>query len=417
MTYLSRTAKLGIAAETTDATWTAPAFTIPFEAGTRFADHILQLHDTTIRASDVVEDQDLQQGPYWSDWTVNTLAYPDLAGWFLRAMIGPDQYTPGVVTTFAAGSQPGATSISLAAAPPAGAVLELGSGATLEYAQAGTPTGAGPYTVPVASPATGLRYAHSTGEAAQSQAAHLFQQNRPAGPLWPSWSLTTDDGVETLGWPGCVLGALTIRVSADDRVSFATTWNGYPPVSEATFTENESTTQAPSGWGWTITTAGGASTRGLTLDLTLARALDVVRCAGQQAPLVIVPGPLKTTAAYRAIFDTPADLNLYRQALQQPAVWTIAQPAGLGGATITVTVTRSGWTDGAVSLDDPGRYVTAGFKLAGIANTTDSPASGVTQVQLKNFWQQSYGGTPMLDEAGSALLDESSGLINDQAGG
>jgi hypothetical protein len=389
VTYLSRTARLGIAAETTDATWTAPAFTIPFEQGTRFRDQIIQLHDTTIRASDVVEDQDLQQGPRWTEWTLNTLGYADWAGWLLRAMVGPDQYTPGVVTTFAASSNPGATSVSLAAAPPSGSVLQLGAGATQEYAQAGTPTGTGPYTVPITAPSTGLRYAHAAGEAAQSQAVHLFQQHRPVGPLPPSYSLTTDDGVETLGWPGCILGALTIRVAADDRVSFATTWNGYPPVAEAQFTEAESSVQAPSGWGWQITTAGGTSTRGLTLDLTLGRGpLDVVRCAGQQAPLVIVPGPLKTTANYRALFDTAADLNLYRQALQQPAVWTFGQPLGLGGSVIQVTLTRSGWTDGVVSLNEP--YVTAGFKLAGVANTTDSPASGVAQVRLANFWQQSY---------------------------
>src|SRR6185437_480082 len=254
-----------------------------------------------IRASDVVEDQDLQQGFYWSEWTLNTLGYADWAGWLLRAMVGPDQFAPGVVTTFAAGSNPGAVSVSLAAAPPAGSVLQLGTGATLEYAQAGTPTGTGPYTVPVTGPAGGLAYAHQAGEAAESQATHLFQQNRPVGPLPVSYSLTTDDGVETLGWPGCILGALTMRVTADDRVSFATTWNGYPPVGEAVFAENESTVQAPSGWGWQITTAGGTSTRGLTLDLTLGRGpLDVVRCAGQQTPLVIVPGPLKTTASYRA---------------------------------------------------------------------------------------------------------------------
>jgi hypothetical protein len=388
MTYLSRTAKLGIAPEPADATWTPPAFTVPFEAGTRFRDQIDQLHDTTIRASDVVEDQDLQQGYRWTEWTVNTLGYPDWAGFLLRGMVGPDQYTPGLAARFATASNPGAKSVSLTAAPTAGTVLQLGTGATLEYAQAGTPTGTGPYTVPIASPAVGLQYAHAAGEGAQGQAVHLFQQNRPVGPLPVSWSLTTDDGVETLGWPGCILGALTIRVNADDRVAFATTWNGYPPVTEATFTENESTVQAPSGWGWQITTAGGTSTRGLTLDLTLARALDVVRCAGQQTPLVIVPGPLKTTANYRALFDTAADLNLYRQALQQPAVWTFAQPLGLGGSAMQVTLTRSGWTDGTVSLDTP--YVTAGFKLSGIANTTDSPHSGVAQVQLRNFWAQSY---------------------------
>lgn len=392
MTYLARTAKLGIAAEATPANWAAPTFTVPFEQGTRFRDRITQLYDTTIRARDVTDYQDIAQGMYASDWTVNTLAYGDWAGWLFRAVVGPDQYTPGVVTTFAAGAAPGATTISLAAAPASGSVLQLGAGSTLEYVQAGTVTGAGPYSVPVTSPVTGLRYAHGSGDAAQSQAVHLFQQNRVVGQAWPSYSLTTDDGAETLGWPGCILGSLTIKVTAQDRVSFATTWNGFPPVAEASFTEAESSVQAPSGWGWQITTAGGTSTRGLSLDLTIARELTPrPMLNGQQAPYLIFPGALRTTGSYKAIFDTTADLDLYRQALQQPAVWTFGQPVGLGGASITVTLTRSGWTDGEVSLDDPSRYVTAGFRLAGIANTTDSPHSGVAQVQLQNFVNSQYG--------------------------
>ena len=100
-------------------------------------------------------------------------------------MIGPDQYTPGIVTTLAAASQPGATSVSLVAAPPADAVLMLGTGSDIEYAQCGTPTGSGPYTVPITTPSGGLRNAHAAGEPAQSQARHLFQQNRTVGAAWP----------------------------------------------------------------------------------------------------------------------------------------------------------------------------------------------------------------------------------------
>lgn len=391
MTYLARTARLGIAAEPTPANWAAPTFTVPFEQGTRFRDRITQLYDQTIRARDVTDFQDIQQGMYASDWTVSTLAYGDWAGWLFRAMVGPDTYTPGTATTFAAGANPGAKTISLAAAPPAGSVLQLGAGSTQEYVQAGTPTGAGPYTVPVAAPAAGLRYAHATGDAATSQATHLFQQNRVVGQPWPSYSLTTDDGTETLGWPGCILGQLNLRVTAQDRVSLTSTWTGFPPIAEAAFAEAETSVQAPSGWGWTVTTAGGPSTRGLSLDLALARELTPrPMLNGQQAPYLIFPGALKTTGTYQAIFDTPADLDLYRQALQEPAVWTFGQPVASGGASITVTLTRSGWTDGEASLNDPSGYVAAGFKLAGIANTTDSPHSGVAQVTLMNFWQQSY---------------------------
>lgn len=388
MTYLSRTAKLGIAAEPTDATYAVPQFTIPFERGTRFSDHIIQLHDNTVRASDA-DLQDVQQGPYWTDWTISTLGYPDWAGWLLRAMIGPDQCAPGVATTFAAGCAAGATSVLLAAAPPSGSVLMLGTGTTLEYAQAGTPTGTGPYTVPVAGP-YGLLHQHAAGDPVQSQATHMFQQNRPLGVPWPSYSLTTDDGVETLGWPGCILGKLQARISDTGWLRFTATYSGYPPLSEATFTENEPAAQPPAGWGWQVTTAGGSSTRGKTLDLSLSRVLDIVPCLnGQQSPYVIATGPMRTSGTYSAIFDTTADLDLYRQAIQEPAVWTFTQPVLQGGSSLTLTLSRSAWTKGTVSLEDT--YVTADFSLAGVANVTDSPHSGVASATLVNYVQTPYG--------------------------
>jgi hypothetical protein len=382
---LSRTARLGIASETTGSVYVAPAFTIPFEHGTMYRSRIVQLTDRTVRGSDA-DTQDIQQGPYWSEWTVQTLGYADWAGWLLRAMIGPDQFTAGTMTTFAAPSGPGATSVSLNAAPPAGSVLRLGTGASQEYAQCGTPTGSGPYTVPVTTPAAGLRSGHAAGDPGQSQATHVFTQNRPYGTIWPSYSLTTDDRVDQLGWPGCILGSMRIRVNADGRLIFTATYSGFPPVSTSTFTESESGIQSPSGWGWQIITAGAPSTRGVSLDLTLSRVLDIVpACDGYQAPLGIFPGPMRTRGRYAAIYDTPADLNLYRQAIQQPAVHTITQPVLAGGGSLAITMSLSGWTQGAVSL--AGEYVTAGYALDGIANATDS---GVSQAVLQNFVQAAY---------------------------
>src|SRR5579859_1244835 len=99
MTYLSRTAKLGIAAEATPAGYLAPQFTIPFLSA-RFNDAITQLLDRTVRNTDT-DLQDIRQGPYWSDWAITTDAYPDWAGWLYRAITGPDTFTAGVATTFA----------------------------------------------------------------------------------------------------------------------------------------------------------------------------------------------------------------------------------------------------------------------------------------------------------------------------
>jgi len=388
MTYsvLSSDAKLGIAAEPATAVYETPTFTVPFTSGTRYRSAITQLYDTTIRARDT-DIQDIAQGHYWSDWTLAAEAYPDWAGWLFRAMIGPDVFTPGTVTTFAQASEPGATSVLLAAAPPPNAVLQVGTGTTLEYAQAGTPTGAGPYLVPIAS---GLQYAHAAGDPAQSQAAHLFQQDRTTTTAWPSYSLTTDDGVDQLGWPGCCLGRVRLQIHDTGYARLVSDWSGWPPATVATFPEAQSTAQPFAGWSWAITTAGGTSTRGVSLDLALTRPLDIVlTCDGSQAPYVISPGAMRVAGSYKAIYDTPQDLNLYREAIQQPAVWTLTQPPLLGGASIAVTLSLSGWTAGAVSLEET--YVSASYKLSGIANLADSPSYGVSSVSLANFTQAPYG--------------------------
>jgi hypothetical protein len=306
-------------------------------------------------------------------------------------MVGPDQFTPGTVMTFAQPAMPGAASFYLAAAPPAGAVLQLGTGTSTEYIQAGTPSGTGPCLVPVAQPSYGLRFRHLAGDSAQSQARHVFRQDRTFATAWPTYSLTTDDGVDVLGWPGCTLGRLRLQVSKDGYAKLGSDWNGWPPVTASTFTDAQSSAQPSGGWEWDITTAGGTSTRGIALDLALTRTLDIVPTlsGGFQGPYVIGPGPMRASGTYKALYDTPADLNLYRQAVQEPAAWTLAQPLLQGGCSIAVTLSLSGWTQGAVSLEE--EYVTADYRLSGIANTADSPSYGVSSVTLVNFVNSAYG--------------------------
>jgi hypothetical protein len=385
MTVLSRMAKLAIAAETVPGTYQPPAFTVVFSRA-RYKQHITPLRDTACRGSDSAE-QDLLQGPAWSEWVIPSDLYPDLVGWYLAAMIGPDDCTPGVTTTFAAAASPGAASISLDAAPAAGAVLMLGSGDTLEYAEIGTPTGSGPYSCPVVLPASGLLYAHDSGDAAASQATHVFSQQGAGGVFaWPMFSLTMDDGTGPLGWPGCVFGSLAINLSKDGTGSLQASCSGFPPAAQDTFTYDASPAQPMQGWQWVITQDGTASTRGLSMALTLTRALQVQPCInGQQAPLIIWPGPLKADGSYSAIFEDDSDLGLYVSGAQQSCVHTVTQPVLAGGCSLSLTMPRSGWWDGEASQEDV--YLSARFSLSGIA---DPPGGAAFTATLVNFWQSAY---------------------------
>src|ERR1700691_2123024 len=152
MTFLSRLTKLGGAKETTQYTYLAPTFSVPFTTAS-YEDVIGQLRDESVRATDTVL-QGIQQGVWNSMWDMEVNAYADVTGQWLRAIIGPDTVTAGVSTTLSTGTSAGATSISVAASITSGSTIQIGTGATTEYAITGTPSGSGPYTIPIATPAT-----------------------------------------------------------------------------------------------------------------------------------------------------------------------------------------------------------------------------------------------------------------------
>ena len=383
MSALSRTAKLGIAPESVPGVYEVPTFSVIFSKGARYKQVILPLRDTALRGSDSGL-QDVQQGPTWSEWTIPSDCYPDLIGFWLSSLIGPDTCTPGVSTTFTAAADAGASSISLAAAPAAGAVLMLGSGDTLEYAQAGTPTGRGPYTVPLES---ALLYGHPDGDPAMSQSQHVFTQNQE-GPTfsWPRWSLTMDDGTGPLGWPGTVISGLQVKISAEGIAKLIATATGFPPATVGTFDWAGSAAQPVYGWSWGITTGGGASTRGLSLDLNLHRVTEPIpTVSGQQQVLGIWPGPLQADGTYVAIFEDQSDMDLFTGAVQDPAVFTLAQPVLGGGCSVTLEMPRSGWLTGEPVTE--GMYLAATYSLAGIAQPA---GGGLFSATLLNFYDAAY---------------------------
>lgn len=387
MTYLSRLSTLGLAKETTQGTWVTPSTSIPFTKA-QFDDDIGQIRDESIRGNDVVL-QGLYQGVWHSTWDIETWFYPDITGHWLRAMIGPDTVTPGVSTTLSTNTSAGATSISTAASIPAGSTIQIQDtgGANLEYAITGTPTGSGPYTIPITTPATGLKYAHTSPTCTVvSTSSHLFKQNRTFSTVWPTYSLTVTDGVETRGYPGCVLSDLQIKIDPKGAVSIAPKYTGWPGATQTTWTYAASKAQPFLGWQWQMTNAGGSSTRGLSYDLTLKRATEPIHASmSQQGPREVFAGAIDVTGTYKAIYENQTDLNLYLAATQSPTTATLTQPLAFGGASLTLTLSQSGYSKGGVDLGST--YIQGSFSLAGINNTTDA---GALQATLVNYQTTAY---------------------------
>jgi hypothetical protein len=396
MTYLSRLAKLGGAKETSQYTYLAPTFSIPFNSA-QYTNNIAPLRDESFRANDAVL-QGLQQGPRTTDWEIGTNAYADIIGNWFRAIIGPDTVTAGVSTTLAANSVINASTVSLTATVTANSGLQISdsAGANLEYVQISTVTGSGPYTATIAvGGGTGgntTRFAHTAaGGSVVSQTTHLFQQNRTFSTVWPTYSFTTDTGPtgDQLGWPGNVASEVAIKIDPKNFVTVSPKFTGMPAQAESTFAYAASSAQAVVGWAWTLTNGAASSTRGLTMDFTLKRAVEAIAASdGLQAPREIFPGALEAEGSYKAIFENELDMNLYEQYLQEPTVHTLTQPVTLGGAVLKITMSQSGYPTGKRDLGQ--QYVQASYDVSGIANATDSTLGGVAQVSLQNFVTTSY---------------------------
>lgn len=379
MTQLSRYSVVGLAKETTLNTYIAPTVFVPFTK-VDFEDKFVEIKDTSFRANDT-ELQGMYQGVVEADWTIDMFAYPDVAGHFLRGMIGPDTVTAGVSTTLSSATTAGATSITTVASIPAATTIQIDTGTNIEYAITGTPSGAGPYTIPLTSPAGGLTKAHASGVTVIGQTTHTFKQS----PSRATYSLTVNDTINTLGYVGAAFSDLDIKIDPKGAVSFNSKLKSFPGVAQPTMTPGFTPNPPFLGWEWNMTNGGASSTRGLTFDLKIKRKLDVIHSSiGVQAPREIFQGPLSTDGTYTAIFENNLDMNLYLNYSQTATTAALTAPIGSGGAQLALTLSKSGYHKGHRQWKD---YVQAQYSLSGIYNTADA---GAVQAVLQNFVTAAY---------------------------
>lgn len=382
---LSRLTKLGMAKEVTNGTYLVPTVSVPWNAA-KYVDITDPLRDESVRANDAVL-QALQPGAKNTTWELDINSYADFIGHLFVGMGLFDTISGGVSTTLSSATTAGATSISVAVTIPQGSIVTVGTGAAVEYVTTGTPSGSGPFVIPVAGgTGAGLISAHGSGDPVVGQTTHTFKQNRTFSTVWPSYSFTTNDGVDILGWAGCVMSELAVKIDPKGLITLSPKYAGMPSGTQADFMYGASAVQPAPGWAWTVTNAGAASTRGLTMDITFKRAQELIHgSTGQQGPREVFAGALEIDGAYKAIFESDADINLFRNYTQTPTTHTMSQPVSFGGASLAVTMSQSGYTTGDVVNSGP--YLQLDQNVSGIANATDG---GVTSVVVKNFVSSAF---------------------------
>jgi len=387
VTVLARGSKVGFARETTPGTFVPASVSVPWTKYT-YETVLEPLRDESVRANDSVL-QGQYQGAGTSTHDVELMAYPDIIGHFLRGMLGVDTVTAGVSTTLSSAASAGATTISTALTIPAGSTIKISGTAGTDYAITGTPSGAGPFTIPIVTGmgagGNSLLFAHLSGDAVVSQTTHTFTQVTPATRP-PSYSWTVDDLVAPVGFAGCQMSELALKIDPKAVVTVRPKFTGFPETSQSTFSYAASTTDPLIGWEWTLTNAGGASTRGLSLDLTWKRAVEAIGSSdGTQAPREVFAAGLELSGTLKTIHEGTADYQAFMQNLQSPLVATLTKPLGKGGESIAITATQGAVGKG--SRDLGGTYTQASYDLDAVHNSTDG---GVSKVVLKNYQTTGY---------------------------
>jgi hypothetical protein len=321
-------------------------------------------------------------GPTHATWSIDIEAYPDLTGHFLRGIIGPDTVTPGISTTLSGtGTAIGANSIQTQASIPAGSTVQVGTGAGAEFATTGTPTGStAPFTIPIVTPAGGLTKVHAASETVMTATVHTFKQDPTQAKR--TFSITVDDTTNNpLGYNAATMSDLGIKIDPKGAVTLSAKMLSMPGAAQPTFVPSFQKQPPLLGWQWRFTNAGAASTRGLSLDYTIKRAVEAVHSAvGVQGPREIFQGSLDADFSYKAIFENQIDLNMYLNYAKGAVLSTIAQPPSLGGCTLQLTMSQAGVHKG--KRDIGNGYIQASFSGSGTYNTTDG---GAVSAVLTNF--------------------------------
>lgn len=387
MTQLSRLATLGMARESVAGTYLVPTVYIPFTKAD-YEDMTTPIKDQSYRANDSVL-QGLYPGPIEADWSIDLLAYPDLIGHFLRGVIGPDTITAGASTTQTGSSIVGDTTLNVTSATgiAIGTYLSLDTGPLQEYVYVSGVAGLVLTVTTVKGQAVGMTKAHTTATVV-AQTVHTFKQN-PAVAR-PTYSLsvfdTTAGAPATLGYSYAAFSDVQLKIDPKASCSLTTKLKAQQGAQQSAIVPTFTNLAPLLGWQWNMTNGGAGSTRGLTFDLSIKRAVEAIHSSnGVQSPREIFQAGLEVDCTYKAIFENNTDLLLFQNYTQTPTTATLLQPANVGGASLALTLSQSGWEKGKREFSSA--YVEASYSITGIYNATDT---GSLSAVLKNFVTTAY---------------------------
>lgn len=300
-------------------------------------------------------------------------------------------------TTLSAGTAVGANSITTALTIPANTVIQIDTGNLAEIRKTGTPSGSGPFTIPLATGERPLLYAHASAAAVvgttgpytnafavnnAGQGAPVYAQGQP-----PSHTITHYQGISgTSGarqFPGACCSELSIEFNAEtELVKFDSKWLSLPSViASTTPVSNPSNVQTIASWrgalGFAGPASGGSQVKAVTSGkITIKRQLEAdFTVQGSQVPYIIQRGPLDVTGEYEIIAADESHYNYMINNTQPQFQFLISN--GLSGAnliSLQIDAQQAAMTK--ADMDDSKANLRYKMAFDTIANTTNAGGTG-----------------------------------------
>lgn len=393
-TYAPAKQFIGIAPELTAQGTPAAMTTTVLVDEAKPKDNPTWLDDKSWRGSMATDSYAKIQGVEIAEFELGGPAYGDGLGFFLHNILGDLAYTGTSTgsggTTLDSQAVAGDASISTVATIPDGTIVQIGTGATAEVFTTGTPTGTGPYTIPLSTPTGGLVYAHAAAEAVQPVTgpytqAHSLLNSGSGQPL--SHTITHFLGPTAVSgarqYPGACFSELGLKFNAESELL---TWSGkattWPSVAlGAAPTASPSTVLPVASWRM-LAGIGGPASGGTLIstitdgELTIKRELKPYYTVnGAQTPYKIQRGGLSVEGKLNFVAASESPL-LYMLTNTQPQLQLVLDNglAGTSKIVFQIDCQVAAFTES--EPDGTKTAVEYGDSFMAVLNTTNAGGSG-----------------------------------------
>ncbi|MFJ8606373.1 hypothetical protein ACIRH0_04165 [Streptomyces sp. NPDC093675] len=392
-TYAPAKQFVGVANEVTQGTAVAMTATLLLDSF-KAKDQPKFLEDKAWRGAMATDSFAQIPGVATSDLDLGGPVFIDGLGYILRNLMG-DLSTTGTSTgtgstTLSSSAAVGASSISTAATIPSGTQIQIGTGATAEVFTTGTPSGSGPFTIPLTSPSGGLAFAHASAQTVQPV----------TGPYTYAWALlnsgTGQPSSHTLThmlgptatsgarqYPGTVFSECGFKWNAEsDLFTWDAKATAWPSVAlGAAPTANPGSVAPMASWRMAVG-IGGPATGGTLIktvtdgEISLKREINPYFTGnGVQNPYIIQRAGLTVEGKLNFVADSESPL-LYMLNNTQPSLQLLISNglAGLNYGAVQFDFAQAAFTE--AEADGSKTAVEYGNQFKAVLNTTNAGGSG-----------------------------------------